>query len=411
MSILNLFKKNSKSKPNNKDITLDSLNDWLEYFLENSGIDPKISILKRDISSKVTRLNELLHELEIAKLKDEKIVPERLKSIFEGNKKAFLDRVNLFISELKVPENREEISDFLETLSEKINTLSEDTQKNYFILREFVEDEIRPVTSKLKDIDMLISNSRAEFDKTPLTKIREIRTQHKKYYFLLGEIEKLTKELEHTTNMKNSELDRKNKFDSKLEQLKETKAYDEYKTLQIREKTLKEEVVKTEKEIQDLFSKLEYAIRKKHKTYPNNILEKYSTSPVDALIDDVSLKIISELEIIKEKMDELISKKENQETILLAIDNIQQENLENIRHKLLNLKEEFEIVVNRLKDNHYERSIKERESWIDSINKNIDAIDKKEKDIEDLIERMNPKYVKQKIRDLLRLLDEKVDLK
>ena len=41
--------------------------------------------------------------------------------------------VKVFPKELKVPSNPEEVDEFLEQVSGKLNTLSEDTQKNYFI--------------------------------------------------------------------------------------------------------------------------------------------------------------------------------------------------------------------------------------------------------------------------------------
>jgi hypothetical protein len=411
MGILGLFKKEKKTASAVKEISLEDLDNWLENFVATSGLDFKIVILKRDISSKLTRLNELLTELEHAKIKDEKVIPERVKSIFEGNRKAFLEKVKSFIPELKIPEKSEEIDEFLERTSEKLNVLSVDTQKNYFVLKEFVEDHVRPIISKIKDIDSLISNARSDFDKTNLSKIKEIRAHHKKYLFILKEIETLDDELKSTIKLKASELERKNKFDYKIEELKNTKAYEEYQDLQEREIKLKENIVKIEKEIKELFAKLDYILKKRHNITHHNLLEKYTSEPVDALIEDASFHILTELSHIKNDIKDLVSKKEKRDSILLVLEEAGEQRITYLRKNLLSLKEEFDLVVMRLKDNHYERSLTERENWIKSVNKNIEAIEKKQQDIEDLIERMNPKYVKQKIKDLLKLIDGSVELK
>jgi hypothetical protein len=410
MGILKLFKKN-KSNFETKEIKIEEIENWLLNFIDTSGLDEKISTLKRELYSKTLRLNEALNELEDAKLKDDKIIPERVKSIFEGNRKAFIEKIRMFMLELKIPENRENLDEFLEITSEKLNAVSEDTQKNYFILKEFVEDQIRPIVSKIKDIDLVISNARANLEKTPLSKIKEIRLHHKKYYFLLSEIENLSEELEHTLKMKLSEMERKSKFDSKLEQLKTTKAYTEYTDLLDREKQITVDIRKTENDIRELFSKIEYALKKRFNNTENELLEKYTTNSVKALVEDATLSIITEISHIKNNIHELAIKKEKEESIVNALKNVENHTITSLRNKMVSLEEELTSVVSRLKDNHYERSMKEREKWVDSINKNIEAIEKKQKDIEELIERLEPKFVKQKIRDLLRLLDEKVELK
>ncbi len=411
MGLLKLFKKEDKTSRNIKEISIDELENWLENFVATSGLDPKVAFLKRDILSKVIRLNELLEELERAKIKDEKVIPERVKSIFEGNRKAFIEKIRAFIPELNIPDNKEDIIEFLEKVSDKLNTLSEDTQKNYFVLKEFVEDNIRPITSKIKDIDVLISNARGDFDKTHLSKVKEIHAHYKKYKFVLEEIEKLTHELKNTVKMKESELERRSRFDSKIEQLKETKAYEEYKDLQEREARLKESIANTEREIKELFSKLEYILKKRHNETQHNLLEKYTSSPIEALVEDASFHILVELAHIKNNIKELVAKKEKRESILLSVNEASEQKITSLRKDIVSLRDELNSVVSRLKDNHYERSLTERENWIKSVNKNIEAIEKKEQDIEDLIERMNPKYIKQKIKDILKLIDPSVELK
>jgi hypothetical protein len=42
----------------------------------------------------------------------------------------------------------------------KLEDLAKDTNKNYFIIKEFVEDEARKVASKIKEIDDVISTAR-----------------------------------------------------------------------------------------------------------------------------------------------------------------------------------------------------------------------------------------------------------
>jgi hypothetical protein len=411
MGIFSFLRKEAEKERQLKEITLEELEPYLQNFIKKSGVETKISVLERDIKSKITRLNELLESLEHSKLKEEKVIPERLKSIFEGNKRAFIDKIKAFIQELKVPSNPEDVDAFLEQTSEKLNALSEDTQKNYFVLREFIEDHVQPVAAKIKDIDSMLSTARAEFDRTPLGKIREVRAHQKKYYLLLQEVEKLEEELKHTLLLKETELERKNKFDSKLDQIKETKAYEEYIDLQERRKKLSDSLWKIEQDVRDLFSKLEHALKKHNREREDTLVEKYLSKPVDALFEDAELLILNELSHIKSNIKLLSLKKEKEDSVLEALEILTDEKLRELREKLVEIKNEQNIVNDRYKNNLYERNINEREGWIEHVNKNIEAIEKKQSDIEDLIERMNPKLVKQKIRDMLRVMDDEVELK
>lgn len=410
MGIFKIFG-GQKPKEESKDLSMDDIENYLNNFTDTSGIDTKISMLSRDISSKVIRLNELLNSLETATLKDEKIIPERVRSIFEGNRKAFIDKIRAFIPYLRLPDERESVDTHLELISEKLNALSIETQKNYFVLKEFVEDHLRPITGKIKDIDTVISNARADFEKTNLSKIREIRALHKKYIYLLGEVENLNSELKSTMDMKASELERKSKFDAKLEQLKQTKAYEEYITLLEREKAIAAKLSAMEREIKEIFMKVEAGIKKRHNATLDPLLEKYASSPISALIEDEAGRIVSELSYIKENIKELALKKEKRDALLKNIEEIQIARIPSIRKEFMEIQEELESVILRLKDNHYQRSLKERENWIESVNKNLEAIEHKQQDIEELMERIDPKYVKQKIRDLLKAIDSRADLK
>jgi len=191
MGLLNIFKK----KPEQITLTLETVSDWLDEYIEKQEISLQINVLRRELYSKTTKLKELLNELAYAKIRNEKI-PEREMSIFEGNRKAYIQKVGAFMEKIKVPPTYNEVKDFLMELSRDLDELGESTSKNYYALKHFMEDEARKVAVKLQEIDRVVIDSIAELEKTALDKAAEVKDQLNVYYHAEKEIEEYKKHIQ-----------------------------------------------------------------------------------------------------------------------------------------------------------------------------------------------------------------------
>src|SRR6056297_952735 len=109
-----------KKKKSPERITVNEIDSWLKKAYESKNISFKISVFKRELNSKKTKIKELLHVLSHAKIKDESVMPERAKNMFYGNKDSYIQKVNLFLDKIEFPQDISLIEDFLISLSERL---------------------------------------------------------------------------------------------------------------------------------------------------------------------------------------------------------------------------------------------------------------------------------------------------
>ncbi|MBU1849956.1 MAG: hypothetical protein KKH40_04485, partial [Nanoarchaeota archaeon] len=148
MGLFNFFKK--KSEP--QEITFKELETWIDSFLEKKDVSKRIEGFKQFSENKIKEARDAINELESATLLNEKI-PERVKHILSGNRKNYIQKINFFLDDLEFPKKRTEIRTFSIELSKKIDKLSEETQKSFFVLKEFLETEAATVAKKIKEIE------------------------------------------------------------------------------------------------------------------------------------------------------------------------------------------------------------------------------------------------------------------
>ncbi len=404
--VFGLFKKKKKKN----EIKINEVDAWLKKTLESKNLGMKISILKREISSKKIKIKELLQELKDAELKDESVVPERAKSIFKGNKSAYIQKTHLFLENLNPPEELSNLEEFLEETSEKLERLAEETNKNYFIIKEFSEDEVRSVGNKIKELDKLISTARSSLEKTPLHKFKEIKKTLNEYYECMDKVDEIKTKMEKTLEKKGEELNKRKRIEEKINKLKESPQSADYKRLKENKKELEEKIKQKEYQIINLFSGISSVLKKYSKKKRNSIAKKYSENAVDALLGDGSLKIHGVLKDLLKVKDALDVKDSKLKKLEKDVETISGKNLEKMRLDLDGMNQELKDFNNRLKNHSYLLNLKEQEGIISIIDENLKEIEKKEQENEDLLERNNPRLIKQKLKSLIKEVDEYTDL-
>ena len=407
MGLFDAFKK----KKEIEQIKFEDLETWLDKYVERQELGTKIGILKREIHSKITRTKELLEELEKATLKDESVVPERAKSIMEGNRKAYIQKTKAFLEEIQIPDKYEKIKSFLEYMSERIEELSKDTQKNFFVLREFMEHEARNVAGKIKELDKAISTARETFDRTSLEEIEKIKFLLEEYHDTNNEIHELRKRRQLLEEEKLQEFEKRGKIELKISKLKKSKGFEEYSALKEKEKKILEQHKAAEQKIYETFSGIESAIKKHVKHSGDELLKKYHKNSIQMLIEDESLEVIKKLSGLLKNIKNLELKDSKEERLRKDIQKITDSYLKDMRKKLINAKQEAEDIEKRIKNHTAALNVKEQAGWIEVIDKNLEAIDKRTEEIENSLERLSPSLVKQKIGKLLKELDSNTELR
>lgn len=406
MGLFGIFKRKKEAV-----VEFEDIQDWLDDYVEKQDISNKIAFIKRELKAKTTKAYDLLKELEKSTLKNEKIIPEREISMFEGNRKSYINKTKLFLANLEMPEQYDGATEFLKESAEKMEKLAEDTQKNFYILTEFVGHEVGKVASKLSEFDKLISSAIERLDETALHKIAQVKDLIRDYYDSETQIQKLRNEVEDIEKTKLALFERRDSIETKSKRIAEGQSYKEYQELKEKQKLKEEELKKYEDKISRIISKLDAGIKKYVKENSESILKKYSEHPVKAIIEDEKIEIIEEFDKIKNKIATLQLKPDKEKRILKELNVIKKATLKDIRQKILELKEETENLSRRVKNNVANLNVKEQKGWLQAIDRDIELENKKIEEVENKLERINPNLIKQKIRKIIEELSPGTTLK
>lgn len=404
MGFIDIFKK--KTEP--ATLKLEELKGWLDAQVEKKEIGTTLGIINREIKSKLTKLDELLKNLEYAHLKNPSVYPEREINIMEGNRKSYIQKVRNFVSEIKFPEKYEDTKQFLEETSEKLEQLAQDTQKNFFILKEFMGNEVSAVANKLGEMDKIVAEARKQLEDTVIDKVKEIKQKLDEYYQAEQEIYELRKKVELIEKTKLEFYEKRSKIEDKINKLKVSPGYSELLKLVEKKEELKQEIHKVEKKIHSFFSEIEPAMKKYHNKARSKITELYLSDSIKTFLEDEGMKIKEELHKLASELEKLELKPAKLKRIKEALE--QKENLHKTQKKLKELKEDHEELIKRIKNHPSKLNVKEQESWMLSIDKDLEEEAKKIEEIENELERRNLKLIKQQIAKQVKELDQNVEL-
>lgn len=394
-----------------KEIQIDDLLDWLDSFVNEKNISEEIIFINREFRAKREKLKEYLNKLEESNLKDPSLIPERARSIFEGNKESYIKKIRKYLLGLNVPEKYDEVHDFLEKTAEELESLATETQKNFYILNEFVGDQVRPVATKLAEFDKLISSAVERMDRTDLKKVYAVKKLLKEYYDWETQILELRRDIEEINEKKLDLFERKGKLDSKLNEIKSSASFKEYESLKLKLEKLEEETSSLEKYISKLILSLESAIKKYVRDNKDSVLNKYLKNAAKAFVEDVEFILFSELSKLKNSISKLELKKDKEERICKELNALDETKLKDKHEKFSSNKEEILALNKRIKNNSGFLNFREHQGWVKALEDNIADEEFKIEEVENKLERLNPRLLKQKIRDMIKDMDEYVVLK
>lgn len=399
-----------KKRKSFKQISINEIDSWLNKTYESKNISYKINVFKRELNSKRIKIKELLQVLSQTKIKDESVMPERAKNMFYGNKESYIQKVNLFLDKIEFPQDISAIEDFLVNLSEKLEELAQDTNKNFYIIKEFADDEVGQVANKLKELDNLISSMRATIEKTTLSKFKELKQLLEDYRESNLKVEKDKNLLNEVLERKSEEIDRRKKIKSKIDFLKSSPKQEEYSQLLETKNELDEKVKKCEHAIIDLFSGISAVLKKYGKSKRNKLAIAYSDNAVNALKEDESLKILDVLTKVDKNKSSLDIKDAKLKKFESELSNITKTKLLDLREKLIKSHQDLQDINNRIKNHSFKLDLLELEGRLEIIDQNIEDISKEEEGVENILERNNPNLIKQKMKRIVKEIDERTEL-
>lgn len=390
-----------RKKQNVRFIGLEDIDSWLEGYVSRHELGTKLGIIKREILSKKSKLNELLDSLEGASPKNTDGLPERSLQVVLSNKKKYVDRIRSFVEDIVLPGNLVEIKFYLETLSEGLALLEEETQKQYFSIRDHFSDETSLLIKKLKELDSVVSSGVGSFEHSSIEKISVLKNLIKEYYLAEEEVKLLRAELDGLNNKRLEEFDKRSKFEEKINKIKESSVYKEFEKLLLRIEEINSKEDEIVSLVKDQFGNIETLfIRSLGKR--DKVLSSFDKKLLDSLLKNGE-KLAKRIDFALKKADK--------SSVFVGDLGVSSDKVREYQKHLSDFADERKVLVKRMKNNSASLNIREQEGWINSIDENIAGIERKMEKVESSLERRSLTLAKQKIRKVLKELDPSIDLK
>jgi len=306
--MLNFLKKLfAKEEIQEEKVQLSELNDWLDQ--ETKPIFSNLSIKINDAIEKINnekeKVNENLKMLENAKLQNPKI-PERVKTIMEGNREGFIKRISLFFNNIDLKyDNYEELIEKCKNIENDISSLGKGTAKNYQVLNEFFAREAEKIAMNIKNIEnyskelinIINSSKISDIDKIKNNIIDlKNKTKLKESYSI---------ELENNKKILQDNQNKKLEIENKINDIKSGSDYRNYEKLMEEKEKTKIKINEIENILFHDFSALEKALKKYAKIAFENekLILEYLNDPVITLIKDVDFKILKILDSLRNAIE------------------------------------------------------------------------------------------------------------
>jgi len=375
---------------------------WLNNQVENKHLDIRISRAKNVVKELIAEGHAGLEALEKAVLINDNITV-REKQIMEGHRKVYIQRLKKFLGELDVPDDFARIGHYVARFSESLGELSQDTRKNYLVLSQFMESELARIIRVVKNIERELSNLQREIDDEGIDMIKEAKIRL--HHFVDDENKK--RNLENEKVEKDNELDlirkKKEKLETRLGELKESKEYADLKEVIDAKKRNEEEINSIEQEMITTFAELNRPLKKyTHNAQQENFADKYIADPAGALEEDDSLVIHDLLKKMNSELENLELKDRQLEKTREMIKRLTREYLIKQKIDLGRLKQANKETATKVNKSVVALNISENESWLKSIDKKTEQIEDEIHDLEKQIEGINLDYLKQKVKEKIK---------
>ena len=368
---------------------------------EEKSLDERVNELKHEIEQNISETRNLLEQLEKASLLNEKI-PDRVKHIMEGNRKNYSRKMNQFLDSIKLPINYLEVEQFSQSFTKSLDVLSEETQKSYLVLKEFLESELTSVIRKVKAIENISTKFCEQTRKEKLDKIQSIKEKLDEF----KESENLLIKLKNSAKEKEEEIALlKEKIDSTQKailELKDSKNYKEHEKLKTEKQNIELNTQEQKKKIAIYFAELDRPLRKyKRLSLNEKLINQYLENSSKALLEDKNLEIINILEKMMNSLNKLGLKDKKEEKTREEIKKLDKSLLTQLKTELEQLLFEQKNNKQKLLEDTSIMKMSEQESRFENLKQKLTYEEQECTDINNRIIKTNPKFIKKQIRELL----------
>jgi len=405
----------AKEEIQEEKIELNELSNWLDEktkpIFEN--LSNNINQIIHEITDEKEKAFENIRILEAAKLQNPKI-PERIKTIMEGNRSAFIKKVSFFLGNIDLKfYDCDEILKKCDEIKNQIDNLGKSTARSYQVLNEFFAREAERIAANIKNIENYSKGIELAVKNSKISIINKIKND-------IADIQnkiKLKKEYSNEMeNGKNNLQNNKNKLleiENKINEIKSGIDYKNYETSLEERKNTESKTKEIENILFHDFSALDRPLKKYAKTAFENedLIALYLSSPIKALAYDNNLeiaKIMANLEkSLRESKLELDQKKS--EKTLAKIKEMDKQYFNGLRDKYKKSDERIAALGMAIESNEAKKELENLYIDLKKINETILAINENISNLGNEIEKIDVSQLKEGLqKEIKEIINEEI---
>ena len=397
------------------EVKLNELDAWIDSYFSDRDVEDKdseIKIISKDISEEKKKMRE-----NVAKLIDEVIedpnVSVREKHFMEGNRKAYVQKVNAFLKDVNPPENQEDCLEFCKSFDKALEYFGSGTIRNYQIVSHFFREDAIDISHNLNSIVKLVKKIKDFTQADQTVKMEKLKNSVKEAEESLRKKERIGDDIK---TVKDDILKIEKKIKEKeghIEKIKKSDEFTQFTRLIEKERLFKEERDDVKGEPLRLFSVIGAALKKYERiSLLHKLVNKYIENPLKTLLEDKDLEIGDILCKMKEAIikGEIELKDKKKDKVLNELERIDKDYFEKFIKKYRGLCGEIDKIGLELKDAEVKKKIdcfgdnlkkdnlklKEEKIKIKKMKKDFDNIDNKnlKNTVEKMIENETDEIVK-----------------
>ncbi len=376
-----------EQEPQEDTVALASLSRWVEDRSndEYEKIQPEIQEQFSKFFDEKKTLFGVLDTLSSAELHNPDI-PEKERQFMVGNRTAYISQHKQFLNMLNISDGPDckETAAFCKDFEDSLVKLAKSTARNHAILSQFFANHMNSANKRIKMMGDAISRIKEilEDGNVGVEAIDHLRKAASELY---GK-QKLLSELESELGMFKKKLENSNqmkqKFQGKIDELKQTEDYVGFKSRNDERKAKWVQIKQTEEEVNAVFSPLNKPMKRYERIVVEDasLFSKYLDDPMSALVDDGSLKIITILHKMSSALESGSLEVKDSDKAIQRVAEIDTAVLRGAREKYLDAKSRIKKIDDEMRNSGVLETLNDLQYKIEHVDNQIKILyDKIEK--------------------------------
>ena len=388
-----IFQKEDKESEK-ETLKIENIESWLDKKIKefNESLDSNLQGYIGKLDNEISDTKKNLDVLGNAKLHNPNITV-REKQFMEGNREAYLKRVDLFLKGLSLEKKDfKALKEVCSSFDKELEGFGKSTFKAYQVLQHFFAHESRNIAINIKNLERIFKELKGFLDRNDIAYVEKMKKESVYLKDNMNRKDELKSLLDKEAHIVKELEDKRMKAEKEIKELHGSQRYKEFKGLADKQEGVNGLINDHKSMLLQSFSILEHSLKKYVRMIleEEDVLKDYIENPVSSLLEDKELKILKILKGLEKNIieDKIELKDKKRDRTLDEIRKLNKEFFEDFIDKytalddgLLKLKKEIEENKIRDKEEELKNKSEEINKKIEKIRDNIDNLKKEFNDI------------------------------